>query len=299
MDITPANMEMLYTAYSAAFQEGLRAAETWYQMIATEVPSTTAQNTYSAPEETPRMREWKGEREIDGVGFIDFVIPNRTFESTVEVPRERVEDDSYGQYTPLVSDLGDGASHLYDDLLIELIEDGESIVCYDGQNFFDTDHPVSQYRPGLGTQSNLLTGKPLTADNFQAARAAMWKLKDATGKPARIKPTILMVPPDLEKKADDIVVARTGANGADNTLVGKCKVMVNPDLTNQDDWYLLATGRKVKPFIVQKRRQWKLTRFDSEKDEHVFKRNKFIYGTDARGAAGFGRWQYIIKVKAA
>ena len=59
-------------------------------------------------------------------------------------------------------------------------------------------------------------------------------------------------------------------------------------------WYLLCTGKAMKPFIFQKRREYKLTSLDRENDENVFFRNEYLYGVDARVNAGYGLWQLAV-----
>lgn len=56
-------------------------------------------------------------------------------------------------------------------------------------------------------------------------------------------------------------------------------------------WYLLDTGRAIKPFIFQLRRGVELVRMDRQDDEHAFMRKKYRYGVDYRGAAAYGLWQ--------
>jgi phage major head subunit gpT-like protein len=56
-------------------------------------------------------------------------------------------------------------------------------------------------------------------------------------------------------------------------------------------WLLLDTRRPLKPFIFQKRQDYKFQTFVSSTDEHVFMKNEFLYGIDARVCAGVGLWQ--------
>ena len=44
-------------------------------------------------------------------------------------------------------------------------------------------------------------------------------------------------------------------------------------------------SKSLKPVVIQKRKEPKLTRLDAENDENVFMRKEFIYGTDCRGEA--------------
>ena len=47
----------------------------------------------------------------------------------------------------------------------------------------------------------------------------------------------------------------------------------------------------IKPVIFQRRRDYDLRRMDMRDDEHVFMRDNYRYGVDARVNAGYGLWQ--------
>ena len=64
-------------------------------------------------------------------------------------------------------------------------------------------------------------------------------------------------------------------------------------------WFLLDTGRAIKPFIFQLRRGVQLVRMDRNEDEHAFMRKKYRYGVDYRGAAAYGLWQLAYSSKEA
>jgi phage major head subunit gpT-like protein len=64
-------------------------------------------------------------------------------------------------------------------------------------------------------------------------------------------------------------------------------------------WYLLDSGRAIKPFIFQLRREVQLVRMDRQDDEHAFMRKKLRYGVDYRGAAAYGLWQMAYASKEA
>ncbi len=56
--------------------------------------------------------------------------------------RDDVEDDKLGLYSARFEMLGQAAGSHPDEVLFELINAAFSTDCYDGQYFFDTDHPV-------------------------------------------------------------------------------------------------------------------------------------------------------------
>lgn len=151
MIINQANLAMLTKAFSAAYKKGFASfgvGQDW-QKIATMVPSSTGENDYAWLGHFPSLREWLGDRHIKDLAQFDYTIKNRKFESTVEIPVDDIEDDQFGVYTPLMESMGHSAGVWPDEILFALALLGASNLCYDGQNFFDTDHPM-----GDGTASN-------------------------------------------------------------------------------------------------------------------------------------------------
>lgn len=143
MIINQSNLSDLFKAYNAAFNQGFRDAKPMWQNLATEVPSATKENHYAWLGQFPKLREWLGDREVASMEAFDYTIKNKKFESTVGVPRDDIEDDTYGVYSPLMKEMGfAGATHP-DELVWPLLANGINTPCYDGQYFFDVDHPVN------------------------------------------------------------------------------------------------------------------------------------------------------------
>lgn len=142
MIINKGNLTTLFVAFKTAFAAGLGQAPSQWSNIATPVPSTTGAEEYGWLGSFPNMREWLGERVVNGMATHGYTIRNKKFELTVGVPRDKIEDDQYGIYTPMMTEMGRAAAAHPDQLVFNLLKDGPSTLCYDGQNFFDTDHPV-------------------------------------------------------------------------------------------------------------------------------------------------------------
>ncbi|MEZ5743414.1 MAG: Mu-like prophage major head subunit gpT family protein [Sphingomonadaceae bacterium] len=121
-----------------------------------------------------------------------FKIENRKFESTVEVQRTDIEDDRIGVYGPLFEDLGRHTAEFPDELFAELVASGFASECYDGQFFFDTDHPVSE-APG---------GEVGSASNFTDGAGPAWYLLDLS---RAIRPFIYQerIPFTLQRRDQD------------------------------------------------------------------------------------------------
>lgn len=156
MQISHANLSALYVAFSAAFQGAFdKVVDPQWGKIAMSVPSTTKSNEYGWLGSIPRVREWLGDRIIHALKSHGYTIRNKTFELTVGVDRDDIDDDNIGIYTPLMASLGDAFASHPDELTYGLLALGHSTACYDGQNFFDTDHPVLDSEGVETTQSNL------------------------------------------------------------------------------------------------------------------------------------------------
>lgn len=176
MIINQANLAILYTGFKAAFQNGFTGVSPIWNQIATEVPSSTKTEKYGWLGQLPRIREWIGPRVVNNIAAHDYSITNKPFESTVAVPRDDIEDDTYGVFTPLFTELGSSVASFPDELIFALLKNGFTEKCYDGKAFFATDHPVLNDK-----------GKETSVSNFQAGAGSPWFLMD-TSRP--LKPLI-------------------------------------------------------------------------------------------------------------
>ncbi|KAF1692758.1 hypothetical protein CSC62_14080 [Pseudoxanthomonas jiangsuensis] len=154
MIINKGNLTALFVAFKAAFAAGLGQAAPQLDQIATTVPSSTSAEEYGWLGAFPNMREWLGDRVVNGMATHGYTIRNKSFEMTVGVPRPAIEDDQYGIYSPMMSEMGRAAAAHPDQLGFQLLKNGAATLCYDGQNFFDTDHPVIAADGSIVTQAN-------------------------------------------------------------------------------------------------------------------------------------------------
>ena len=119
----------------------------------------------------------------------------------------------------------------------------------------------------------------------------MMSITNSKGRPLRLIPDLLVVPPSLESTARKIIKADE-IEGTTNTMKDTAEILVLPDLADQEtQWYLLCTRRPVKPLIYQQRKPAKFVAKTNETDDNVFFSKQFLYGVDSRGNAGFGFWQ--------
>lgn len=197
MDLNSASLAALNLAFTTAFNTTLFGGETTYNRIAMTVNSTTRTQSYPKLSEIPGMREWIGDRVINRFQIDGFQITNRKFENTIAVSVDDINDDQVGMYAALASDFGQTARELPDDLVWEKLEEGFAETHYDGQFFFDTDHPVED-----------ANGVEQSVSNLTAGGGAAWYLIDTS---RVIKPLIFQ---DRERPMFTPLTSMTDANVA-------------------------------------------------------------------------------------
>lgn len=169
MDINIANLRGIYTSLSTLFNTAMAATPAFYQKVAMTVPSTTFSNEYPRLDDLPGFREWIGDRVAHDVGAALYSIQNRSFEKTIAIKRRMIEDDQIGIFTPIAAQYGQDGASFPDTLVWPLFKKGETTKCYDGQYYFDTDHP------GYNEQGN-----QISVSNYAAGAQPAWYLIDDT-----------------------------------------------------------------------------------------------------------------------
>lgn len=213
MLVNKATLQNVFTGLKREFQQGLEMEQPKWDQVATLINSTTATEEYDWLGDWPQLREWIGDRVVKALEAHGYSIKNRKFESTIGVKRDHIEDDRLGIIGPRARNVGQLTAKHPDRLIFGLLKEGFNELAFDGQNFFDTDHPV-----GDGVVSNMQAGAG-------------------------------------------------------------------------DPWFLLDTSQALRPLIFQRRRDYDFRALTDLTNEHVFMRDEFLFGVDARVAAGFGFWQ--------
>jgi phage major head subunit gpT-like protein len=294
MLINKTNLDTVFNGFKTLFNEGLGQAESHYLRISTQVTSGGGEEKYGWLKDMPGVREWLGDRHVHSLALGDYEIKNKDFELTIAVPRNAVKDDTYGTLSPRFRAMGEAVAAHREQLVFNLLCAGFTTACYDGQYFFDTDHPVlnkdgvevstantdggsgepwfliddrkalkpliyqlreefaftsrtdwedehvfmkNEFLYGTNGRSNVGFGfwqvawgskQTLSTANYAAARAAMMKRTGDYGRKLGIKPRLLVVGPDNEEAALEIVNAENLTSGATNVWKGTAELLVVP-----------------------------------------------------------------------
>jgi len=155
MIITSPVLNGLRTALRDEFRRRMSEidAKSVWRLLATVITSNTKSNTYGWLGAFPQLREWVGDRVIKDIAESAYQIVNQKYEATLGVDRTDIEDDNLGQYRVLAAEMADEVERFFNRKIARLLKDGFTNICYDGQKFFDGEHPVFANTDGTGSST--------------------------------------------------------------------------------------------------------------------------------------------------
>lgn len=293
--ITQEVLDRLRTTLDLKFGNAYQETKTWYERLATTVPSNNESNTYGWIAQNLTLEEWVGPRTAQNLKEHSYVLNNKKFSRVVQIPREKIADDSLGIYTSVaMPNLGKAAKKHPDVLAAQALQSSTDLA-FDGKTLFADDHPT--YDAAGDTYSNDNDDTELDGDGVQAVVAKMQSIKGENGLPLELNPTLLVVPPQLRYKADTVMksatyaMPQTGTTVAatvQNVLQGWMEVLVVPQLANQPNvWYVIDTEKGILPLVYQLREAAELVARVNLEDPTVFDLDLFTWGVRIRDNVGY------------
>jgi phage major head subunit gpT-like protein len=307
LQLVPKTGQVLFTTFNALYQGAYQAVEKFHEDYATTMPSNSETQLYHWIAQLPGMKVWLGARQMNNAVLRGYSLTNAVYEDSISLDKFKVKNDQWGAFGPSVTAFGDAVGKWPDQVMAAVVDAGHKTLCYDGQNFFDTDHPVSLTDASQGTFSNMGDGAAydLSIDPvgaFNLARSAMASFVGDAGQPLGLLADTLMVHPALERYATMIATselipqtfAATGpatsniatAATSSNPFKGRVKIVVNPFLTNVAG-YVYCSKRPIKPFVWQLREAPQFQALVDPTLPNMFERREFVYGAEAQGAGGY------------
>jgi len=303
--VTSDFLNYVLTNFRVLFADSFAAAQNlqpWRELAMTTT-STKDIESYNWLGTPPVMVDvTRGELQIEGAHAFQYNLANRTFKSAVEVKRSAFEDDTYGTIATHIRQLANEAARYPGQLLFQLFTSGG--LAFDGVAFFSDTRTIGR----SANIDNIMAGTGTTVAQFQTdlgtARGVMRKFQDDQGRPMNLVANTIVVPPELEQVAFQALNANQGsiANPAiPATADGSFQaagylVMVNPYLTDANDWYLMCRSGEIRPFIFQERIAPTLEGVTSPNSDEGVIRDRFIYSARTRFEVGYGDPRYAIKI---
>jgi phage major head subunit gpT-like protein len=280
--------KVMKTIYNQAIGEmGQSNAFAGLAQLATVVPSDGAEEDYRWLQSMPMFSEWLGDLTSDDLANYAYTLRNKHFAAAVGVDSDELDDDKWNLITPRIQALAYRAAMHKGKLIHDLIANGTSYLAFDGIAFFSD-------ATGARVNDNLLAGTisaatPTVAQieaDIRTMRNAMMGFVDDRGEIIGLTPDTFVVPPNLEIGFRAVLNSNawvsTSNAGAANPYQGMARVLVDPALSDANDFYGFCTTYPVKPFVWQERQAtdtWLRTL-----RENVNK--KLTFGADYRAAAG-------------
>ncbi|MFN4172148.1 MAG: Mu-like prophage major head subunit gpT family protein [Pseudorhodobacter sp.] len=181
MIINGETLDLVFKGFKATYTDAYLQAPAHADKIAMTVPSASRDETYGWLGQFPNLREWVGPRHVKNLEAHGFTIRNRKFESTIEVNRDDIADDKIGVFKPAFSEMGQAAKRHPEELIFGLLAAGFAVNGYDGQPFFDTDHPVKDENEVVQTVSNMQAGSGpawFLMDTSRGVRPIIWQERE-------------------------------------------------------------------------------------------------------------------------
>ena len=258
---------------------------------------------------SPGMKEFLGERVFQELRSMNYSVKNKTWEQSVGLDMEVVDDDRHGLYVPTAQRMSQKAARNPDKLMVNLVVAGESQLCYDGQFFYDTDHSEGD----SGVQSNKLTFNAVdtaavTVAEFTAAfhqsfkqlfsfktdQGDTWIDPEAVG--FEENNLLILVPMSLWEIADKAMTIVRESGGGDHHVLRRARVVpvirMGTAFGGSDVKFdLIYNGDMIRPFVFQDRKAL-IAQAKGANDIE----DKFIkLMTYARYNVGYGLWQFAVR----
>ena len=304
--VTPALVAGALTTFRTIFNNVFDAAanlQPW-RGIAMEVPSTSDTETHHWLGSVPAMVDVTHDvLQVESLYAFDYSIQNLTYKAAFEVPRSFFEDDKLGLVTPKINQLALEAARHPGQLLFQI--PANNPLAFDGVALIADTRVIGR---SANVDNQVAGGSdPTVVANFQlqiaAATALMMLFQDDQGRPMSAIGNVIMVPPALRQVAyqalnanqaaalNQLVAPPTGVIGSNEGFT----IVVNPYLTDANDWYLLSVANGFAPFIYQERIRPTLEPLTNG-SEYAIVNDKFVYTVRARYNVGVGDPRHIVRI---
>jgi phage major head subunit gpT-like protein len=201
LQITPQTIRDLRVGIHMTLTKGRGMASPFWSRFAAKVTSNTKHVSLPMHAATAKLRRWDGGRKVIGGKAYDYRVTPDRFELTLGIPVEEIEDDNCGAWQNTIMDMGVQIELWPDDLVAAVLLAGETGLGFDGLAFFANTHALK----AGATIDNLFTSTALSKANVAAVIAEMKSWVGEDGRPLRVEPNKLVVPPALEDTARDIL----------------------------------------------------------------------------------------------
>lgn len=275
---------------------------TSWRKLTTVVDSKASQEKMVLFGEQNPLRLFGDERQPSKFAEYSYFITNKKYEKTLTIDRDLIEDDQTGMILQKARNMGVGYERDLDQLVLNHLGLGRSILCYDGQYFFDTDHSEKN----SGTQSNKLGVSLLDDTTLQVAmqQFAGFKLDNGQEYGGRLTHVVVRRGSANAKKAHELANSTytiEANKGMDNYFKEMFQVVEVDYGITYNDWVAVDASSGMLPVVLTDRTGVENPEFVALEGDSKdgFWRDEWAYGLRVRFGLGFADWRTAILFPAA
>ncbi len=302
------NLKQLQKDLKVIFYQQLEKASVSIKSFVLKTSSDAPEEKHLFLGNSAEIKKFEGEKQHRRPSDDDFIIKNETYYDSIAIAKNDLLFGRINSYEQEARAMGQAAAEFGIDLAVDVINDGESTLCYTGQNLFDTAHQVLNET----AWSNLMTGTGATLDeiyaDFKTTYSAIINLPDINGNKfwrGQRKVTILC-PIGLFwifkklRDHDQVVISSTLQ---ENEIKGMFDIEVLAGLSDANDWFMAVADHPTKKGLIhQEVGTWEAVKTGKpgksdviSDDEYDFR--EFKFGVELNSGMGPGLPQALFKVK--
>ena len=230
------------------------------------------------------------------IGYDDFKqqyrvsYTHREWVKGIKIERKLVDDDQYNVINSRPKLLAMVARRTREKHGMSLFNNAFNTTVFSGGDGLSLCNDAHTFVGTTSTQDNLLTAA-LSPTAVSTARLAMRDFQDDTGNLINVMGSTIIVPPELEQTAYEIVNTEKQVNSANNNvnfLKGRYDVIVSDYLTDTDNWFMVDS-KYMKMFLKWFDRT--PVEFNKDKDFDTYISKWSVYN---RYSYGFSDWRWIL-----
>jgi hypothetical protein len=178
------------------------------------------------------------QRSYDDIVDASAELEAENYEGSLDISQNQFEDDDLDHVAAWSQAQGDYEAIFWQDLLIDLLAQGETLNGYDGVPFFSEDHPVEIGVEDTDTNQNIWAGYAPTVNGLaNLTKDIKGTLKTKGLKNAYIRPYRLWVNPQSEFTAIESLNAEIIGNAAASNINGsKSNMLANNMIKQKYGW---------------------------------------------------------------
>ena len=247
----------------------------WARNLGLARVSRALKTSYPIPVSAAGYLEFKGDVKYRSLFEKAIELTPKTWQDGVAELASIIEAPDFVGWTGQPEAMAAAAMSLPNEIIAGLLE-ANATQDFDGVGFFSNSHPINIFDDSVGTFNNININGAVSVLGLTNAKNHFRSILAPNGKPLGLRLTHIMVPPELEETAKDLLeqdmlIQTVGSSfGAiPNRHKGTVELVVCDELTNATQWYGLALNKPgMYPWIVQD--EGTPERIVSDKTSHLY-----------------------------